>query len=129
MAVLLVEGFLPITVLPAFGSSSAGVFCHEESKLSMIVLTVNLTQAKSHHGGRYVDFKMLPQNGAIYKQAYSAFSYLVTVGHIVGGAIPVMVVLGSIKTQAEKASKQNPSMASAWVPASRCQPALLEFLS
>lgn len=45
MAVLLVEGFLPITVLPAFGSSSAGVFCHEESKLSMIVLTVNLTQA------------------------------------------------------------------------------------
>jgi hypothetical protein len=35
------------------------------------------------------------------------------------GAIPGLVVLGPIKKQAEKASKQHPSMASAPAPASR----------
>jgi hypothetical protein len=36
----------------------------------------------------------------------------------VGGAIPELVVLGSIRKQAEQASKEHPSMASASVPAS-----------
>jgi hypothetical protein len=35
-----------------------------------------------------------------------------------GGAIPGLVVLGSIRKQAEQASKQHPSMASALAPAS-----------
>jgi hypothetical protein len=46
---------------------------------------------------------------------------------IVGGAIPGLVVLGSIRKQAEQtmrgqASKQDPSMASASAPASRFLP-------
>ena len=45
-----------------------------------------------------------------------------------GGAIPGLVVLGSIRKQAEEAmgkvSKQHPSMASASSPASRFQPCL-----
>ena len=35
-----------------------------------------------------------------------------------GGAIPELVVLGSIRKQAEQVSKQHPSMASASAPAS-----------
>ena len=38
---------------------------------------------------------------------------------MVGGAIPGLVVLGSIRRETEKASKQHPSMASASAPASR----------
>ena len=39
-------------------------------------------------------------------------------GPLVGGAIPGLVVLGSIRKQAEKqASKEHPSMASASAPA------------
>ena len=37
---------------------------------------------------------------------------------MVGGAIPGLVVLGSIRKQAEQASKKHPSMASASAPAS-----------
>ena len=51
-----------------------------------------------------------------------AFSQLVIKGEgpIVGGAIPGLVVLGSIrKKQAKQASKEHPSMASASAPASR----------
>jgi hypothetical protein len=36
----------------------------------------------------------------------------------VGGAIPGLVVLSSIREQAEQASKKHPSMASASAPAS-----------
>jgi hypothetical protein len=42
----------------------------------------------------------------------------------VGGAIPGLVVLGSIRKQAEQASKQHLSMASASAPASRFLPCL-----
>jgi hypothetical protein len=49
-----------------------------------------------------------------------AFSQLVIKGGkpTVGGAIPGLVVLGSIREQAEQASKEHPSMASASAPAS-----------
>jgi hypothetical protein len=40
----------------------------------------------------------------------------------VGGAIPGLVVLGSIRKQAEQASKGHLSMASASAPASRLLP-------
>jgi hypothetical protein len=49
-----------------------------------------------------------------------AFSQLVIKGErpLVGGTISGMVVLGSIREQAEQASKEYPSMASASAPAS-----------
>lgn len=43
------------------------------------------------------------------------------------GAIPGLVVLDTVRKQAEQASKQHPSIASASAPAS--DPALCEFLS
>ena len=48
-----------------------------------------------------------------------AFSQLVIMGErpLVGGAISGLVVLGSIREQAEQASKEHPSMASASAPA------------
>ena len=48
-----------------------------------------------------------------------AFSQLVIKDErlLVGGTIPGLVVLGSIKEQAEQASKEHPSMASASAPA------------
>jgi hypothetical protein len=39
-------------------------------------------------------------------------------GPLVGGTIPGLVVLGSIRKQAEQASKEHPSMASVSAPAS-----------
>ena len=50
---------------------------------------------------------------------------------IVGGAISGLVVLGSIRKQAEQVSKQHPSMASASAPASKflpCVSSCLDFL-
>ena len=41
---------------------------------------------------------------------------------MVGGAIPGLEVLGSIRKQAEQASKQHPFLASASAPASRSLP-------
>lgn len=41
---------------------------------------------------------------------------------IVGGAIPGMVVLGSVRKQPEQGSKQHPFLASASAPAFRFQP-------
>ena len=49
-----------------------------------------------------------------------AFSQLVIKGKrpLVGGTISGLVVLGSIREQAEQASKEHPSMVSASAPAS-----------
>jgi hypothetical protein len=43
---------------------------------------------------------------------------------IVGGVIPGLLVLGAIRKQAEQASEQWPSVASASAPASRSLPSL-----
>ena len=58
------------------------------------------------------------------KSSCKAFSQLVIKvgGPIVGGATPGLVVLGFIRKQAEQASKQDPSMASASAPASKFLP-------
>ena len=55
-----------------------------------------------------------------------AFSQLVIKGEspLVGGTISGLVVLGSIREQAEQASKEHPSMASASAPASKFLPFL-----
>ena len=47
----------------------------------------------------------------------------------VGGVIPGLVVLGSIKKQTEHASKQHSSMASVCISFCLLDPALLTFLS
>jgi hypothetical protein len=54
------------------------------------------------------------------RSSCGAFSYLVIkgAGPMVGGAIPGLVVLGSIREQAKQAGKKHPSMASASAPAS-----------
>ena len=39
-------------------------------------------------------------------------------GPTVGGSIPGVVALGSVRKQAEQARKEHPSMAYAWAPAS-----------
>ena len=53
------------------------------------------------------------------RSSCKAFSQLVIKeeGSIVGGTISGLVVLGSISEQAEQASKEHPSMASASAPA------------
>ena len=66
--------------------------------------------------------KSLSWGNASVRSSCKASSQLVIKGGrpIVGGAIPGLVVLGSIRKQAEQASKEHPSMASAsapvWVP-------------
>jgi hypothetical protein len=54
------------------------------------------------------------------RSSCKAFSQLVINGGgpLVGGAIPGLVVLDSIRKQAEQASKSHPFMASASAPAS-----------
>jgi hypothetical protein len=54
------------------------------------------------------------------RSSAKAFSQLVIKGRgpLVGGTIFGLVVLGSIRKQAEQASKEYPSMASASAPAS-----------
>ena len=54
------------------------------------------------------------------RSSCKAFSQLVSKGGgpIVGGAIPGLLDLGSIRKQAEQASKSHPFMASASAPAS-----------
>jgi hypothetical protein len=47
----------------------------------------------------------------------------------VGGAIPDLPTLGSKRRQAEQASKQHPSMASASAPTSKFLPCLSSYLS
>jgi hypothetical protein len=54
------------------------------------------------------------------RSSCKAFSQLVRKegGTLVGGTISGLVILGSIREQAEQASKEHPSMASASAPAS-----------
>jgi hypothetical protein len=54
---------------------------------------------------------------ASMRSSYKAFSQLVIGGPLVGGTISGLGVLGSIRGQAEQASKAHPSMASASAPA------------
>ena len=79
------------------------------NQLYWLVLCVNLTQTG-----------VITEKGASMRSSCEAFSQLVIKGKgpIVGGAIPGLVVLGSIREQAEQASKEHPSMASASAPAS-----------
>jgi hypothetical protein len=69
----------------------------------------------NHHRERSVRW-----GNASMRSSCEAFSQLVIKGRgpILGGTIPGLIVLGSIREQAEQASKKHPSMASASTPAS-----------
>ena len=84
--------------------------------LYWLVLCVNLTQAAVI---TEITSSTFSWGNASMRSSCEAFSWLVikVEGPIVGGAIPWLVVLSSIRKQAMQASKEHPSMVSASAPA------------
>jgi hypothetical protein len=101
------------------------------SIMPWLVLCVSLTQARVSS-----ERKELSWGNVSTRSSCKTFSQLGRAQPIVGGAIPGLVVLGSIIKQAEQASvnkpasKQHPSMVSASAPASRflsCLPPVMTW--
>jgi hypothetical protein len=99
----------------SIGQSSRSLMKELEKVPVLAGFVCQLDTSWSYHRERSFSW-----GNATMRSSCGAFSQLVIKGErpIVGGAIPGLVVLGSIREQAEQASKKYPSMASASAPVS-----------